>query len=203
MRLSLQFLCNLSICIPGLSDEVDNLMPHVLDKRFKDTLLKFVGHDCASIARAACAFINNMLKNLGKDFYQDMDGKDLMSEIVKSTMVDIQAALDAIILLLKEPNYLKKTYDKLMYLLDIIHQEIRSKMYNVHQKNPEAFPLDAIAFLSNKFKNKSNLILKTTDSCIKDVEPVEVTIILDILGVISSSNLEESKPLKEDLKVYC
>lgn len=197
LRLSLQFLCNLSM------SEVGDVMPQLLDKNFKVALAKLVGHDNASIARAACAFVYNMLKKLREDFYQGIDRKELMSQLIKSTMSDIQAALDITVLLIKERDYLKESYDEMeiddkLYLLDIIHQEARTKVYNEDKKDSSCFPLDAVAFLSDKFKKRSDLILKTVDSYLKDVEPMEITIILDILCTITSGNSEESNFLKED-----
>lgn len=165
---------------------------------------KLVGHDRAPVARAACAYVHNMVKKLFKEFYASTDKKELTAELIKSTISDIQAALDTVTLLLKEPNYLKDIYDEIsiddkLYLLDIIHQETRSVVYNEQNKSAAWLPIEAIEFLSEKFKKKSDLILKTADSKMNGLEPTEVTILLDILGVITSNpTLEECKKLQED-----
>lgn len=145
-----------------------------------------------------------MVKQLFKEFYATIDKKELTAELIKSTISDIQAALDTVILLLKEPNYLKDIYDEIsiddrLYLLDIIHQEVRSFVYNEANKNSYWLPIESIEFLSDKFKKKSDLILKTVDSQLNNIEPTEVTILIDILGVLTSNpKLDECKKLQED-----
>ena len=172
---------------------------------------KLVGHDRPTIARAACAYVHNMVKQLFKEFYATIDKKELTTELIKSTIADIQAALDTVILLLKEPTYLNDIYDEIsiddkLYLLDIIHQEVRSVVYNEESRMANKLPIETIEFLSEKFKKKSDLILKTVDSHMNDLEPTEVTILLDILGVLTSNfAMEECKKLQEDksLLVNC
>ncbi|OXU26224.1 hypothetical protein TSAR_015649 [Trichomalopsis sarcophagae] len=206
LRLSLQFLCNFFTFAFNISTSTnaDVIMEYIKDQNFKDTIIKLVGHDRAPIARAACAYVHNMVKQLFKEFYATIDKKELTAELIKSTISDIQAALDTVILLLKEPNYLKDIYDEIsiddrLYLLDIIHQEVRSFVYNEENKNTHWLPIESIEFLSDKFKKKSDLILKTVNSELNNIEPTEVTILIDILGVLTSNpKLDECKKLQED-----
>lgn len=163
-----------------------------------------MGHDRAPIARAACAYVHNMVKQVFKEFYGSINKKELTAELIKSTISDIQAALDTLTLLLHEPTFLKDIYDEIsiddrLYLLDIIYQEVRSTAYNEENEKTCKFPIEAVEFLADKFKKKSDIILKTADNQLNDIEPTEVTIVLDILGVLTSNNSsEECKKLQED-----
>ncbi|XP_058802206.1 uncharacterized protein LOC131670546 [Phymastichus coffea] len=207
LRLSLQLLCNFFTFAFNIekSANADLFMTYIKDKKFKDTIIKLVGHDRAPIARAACAYVHNMVRQVFKEFYGSIDKKELTSELIKSIISDIQAALDTVTLLLKEPSYLKEIYEELsiddkLYLIDIIHQEVRAVVYNEEKtKDVYGLPIEAIEFLADKFKKKSDLILKTVDTYLNGLEPTEITILIDILGVLTSNpKLEESKKLQED-----
>ncbi|XP_014218473.1 ataxin-10 [Copidosoma floridanum] len=206
LRLSIQFLCNYFTFAfdISISSNANVILDCVKDQNFKNTIIKLVGHDRAPIARAACAYVHNMVKQLFQEFYPTIDKKKLTTELIKSTISDIQAALDTITLLLRDPNYLKDIYEEVsiddrLYLLDIIHQEVRSVAYNEGNHGAYVMPIETIEFLADNFKKKSDLILKTVDTHVKNLEPTEVTILLDILGVLTSnSHLEECKRLQED-----
>ncbi|KAJ8674372.1 hypothetical protein QAD02_005634 [Eretmocerus hayati] len=206
LRLSIQFLCNFFTFAFDISTSTnaDGIMEYIKEEHFKKTIIKLVGHDRAPIARATCAYIHNMVKQVFKEFYASIDKKELTAELIKSTMSDIQAALDTVILLLKDSSYLKDIYDEIsiddrLYLLDIIHEEIRAVAYDEENKNDSWLPVESIEFLTDKFKKKSDLILKTSDSQMNNIEPTEVTILLKILGVMTSNpNLEACKKLRED-----
>lgn len=143
-----------------------------------------------------------MVKKLNKEFYAVMNIKELTSKLIQSIVFDIHAALDTVVLLLQEPNYLKDIYEEItidnkLYLLDIVHQEVSSAS-NAQGKSYK-LPMEAVEFLSNKFKAKSDLILKTAEAQINMMDPTEVTILLDILGVMTTNpEFEVFKKLQED-----
>jgi hypothetical protein len=145
-----------------------------------------------------------MIKQHFKDFYASINKKELTTELVKSTIADIQAALDAITLLLNEPYYLKDVYNEItiddkLYLLDIIFQTVRSASYEELNKNPTGLHIEAIEFLCDIFKKKSDMIFKSIETQMNDLDLTEVTILLDILGILTyKSSKEQIKKLQDD-----
>lgn len=143
-----------------------------------------------------------MVRKLNKEFYTVINIKELTSKLIQSVVFDIHAALDTVVLLLQEPNYLKDIYEEIsidnkLYLLDIVHQEVTS-ISNKQDKDKKKLPVETVEFLSDTFKSKSDLILKTAEAQV-NLDPTEVTILLDLLGAMSTNPEYESfKKLQQD-----
>ena len=107
----------------------------------------------------------------------------------------IQSASDVTLFLIQERNLLPNIYDDLqiddkLYLLEMIH-------LNLLETN-QCLPAETAKFLADKFKKKSDLVLKTVDTYLDGMEPMEVTILLDILGILTSGDDEVSLMLRGD-----
>ncbi|XP_011498916.1 PREDICTED: ataxin-10 [Ceratosolen solmsi marchali] len=194
LRLSLQFLCNFFTFSCKNSSAVDSVIK----------CIKLVGDDRAPIARVACAYVHNMVKQHLQQFYTTIDKKQLTTELIKSTIADIRAALDALSLLVNEPHYLKEVYNEIsiddkLYLLDIIFQTVHSGPCNEGIENPTGLQIEVIEFLCDIFKKKSDAIFKSVDTEMSDLDITEITMLLDIIGIITSkSNKEQCKSLQDD-----
>ena len=170
-----------------------------------------IGSENLPLARAACAYIHNSLKQLPNDYYSKSELNNTAEALIHADKLGIHSAYDTILLLLTKPDWLESTYDNLpieskLHLLDIIYQDLRESVYS--ERNNERstnFPDQVVQFISNRFKKRSDLILKTVDSYLKDMEPTEITLLLGIIGVISSKDSSECNLLKNDksLMINC
>lgn len=103
-------------------------------------------------------------------------------------------------LLLSEKNTLENIYDDMttenkLCLLEIIYSELSDPI----DKSKEEYVLtkDTIEYLIERFCRKSDLILKTVDTYVDKLEPMEIVILLDILGTLTSRSCEEYSFLKD------
>ena len=127
--------------------------------------------------------------------YVSTSDKSLTKLLINAARRGIQSASDLILLLVREKNLLVSVYDDLqidgkLYLLEMIH-------LNLLETN-QCLTVEAAKFLADKFKKKSDLVLKTVDTYLDGMEPMELTILLDILGILTSQNTEVSLILRRD-----
>lgn len=139
------------------------------------------------LASAACIYVHNALKNLCHSYFT-MDEKDLWLQLLKPAKEGFTSATDALLLLLHRSNVLEDVYDSItisekLDLLEIIYNEIweswQSDLNTVLTK-------DQAEFLALTFCKKSDLILKTVDTYVNNVDPTEVILILNILGLLTT-----------------
>lgn len=160
--------------------------------------------DQVPLARAACAYVHNALKKLPMDYFQEAEIQSLAQPLIKADKLGIQSAEESLINLLRTANWLCSVYDEVsmeakLYLLEIIHQEVRDAVYSSPgDKIKDKLPSDVIQFLSERFRKRSDLILKTVDSYLNGMEPMEITLMLDIIGAISSEDSQECHLLQND-----
>lgn len=124
----------------------------------------------------------------------------LCSQLLKPIKDGFQSAQDALIFLLRQPDILQNAYNDMdtndkLYLLKIIYNEISEDAYKSEAKR--TFPKDTIEFLSQRFCRRSDLILKTVDTYLREMEPAEIIILLDILATLTSESSEEYNFLKD------
>lgn len=139
------------------------------------------------LARAACIYVHNALKNLCHSYFTT-DEKDLYLQLLKPIKEGFTSATDALFLLLRRPNVFEYVYNSItmsekLDLLEIIYNEAweswQSDLDTVLAK-------DQAEFLALTFCKKSDLILKTVDTYVNSVDPMEVTLILNILGLLTT-----------------
>jgi len=140
------------------------------------------------LTNAACIYIHNALKNLHYDYFMH-DQKILCQKLLKSTKEGFVSAKDALVDLLRRPNVFENVYSSLVVdekldLLDIIYDELWASWESNHDV---ILTENQIEFLASTFCEKSDLILKTVDTYANNVEPREIILILDILGLVTST----------------
>ncbi|XP_012258551.2 uncharacterized protein LOC105687468 [Athalia rosae] len=183
LRLSIQFLCNLCKSPPQC----------IFDEQFKKTMIVFIQHEHLPVQRAACAFVHNALTLFQEMYYTDFEKDSLTLSLIKPVKLGIPSAIDALKYLLKDPVRLCSIYkdlptDDRLYLLELIYQELRETGF---ETSAIKFSSESISFLSNRFKRKSDCVLKTVNSYMDGTEPMEIMILLDILGVLTSITSED------------
>jgi len=139
------------------------------------------------LANAACIYVHNALKNLHCDYFM-RDQKVLYQKLLESTKEGFTSAKDALLDLLRRPSVFENVYSSLVIdekldLLDIIYNELWESWESSHDL---ILTEGQAEFLALTFCEKSDLILKTVDTYINNVEPREVILILDILGLVTS-----------------
>lgn len=147
-----------------------------------------------SLVRASCAFIHNALKKYEGNTFLEREKKHLCSQLLKPIKQDFESAKEALMLLLLERNILKNIYNDMtienkLYLLEIICNELSSSIHKF--KSEYIFTKDTIEFLIERFCKRSDLILKTVDIYLDEMEPIEIVILLDIIGILTSKFCEE------------
>lgn len=139
------------------------------------------------LANAACIYVHNALKKLGRSYFT-MNEKDLYLQLLNPIKEDFTPAKDALLLLLHRPNVFEEIYNSVtmnekLDLLEIIYNEIweswQSDLNTLLTK-------DQVEFLALTFCKKSDLILKTVDTYVNSIDPTEVLLILNILGLLTT-----------------
>ncbi|KAF7380517.1 hypothetical protein HZH68_016382 [Vespula germanica] len=198
LRLCIQFLCNLFTfaCNNGNSSQCKSIKNYLSGTTFQNAIIKFICFEDISIARAACMFIHNTLKKFDQDYFTWNDKIHVCSQLLKK-VEDLQCAKDALLCLLNQANVFKSVYEDIsmenkLHLLQIIYEEAQDVIYR-HEKSDTGFTFcqKLINFLSDRFCKRSDLILKTKDTYLNNFEPMEVIILLDILGVLTSEVTDE------------
>lgn len=139
------------------------------------------------LTSSACIYVHNALKNLCHSYFTTNE-KDLCLQLLKPVKEGFTSATDALLLLLRRPNIFEDVYNSIavsekLNLLEIIYNEIweswQSDLDTVITK-------DQAEFLALTFCKKSDLILKTVDTYVNSVDPTEVILILNILGLLTT-----------------
>jgi len=139
------------------------------------------------LVSAACIYVHNALQKLCHNYFT-MEQKDLCLQLLKPAKEGFTSAKDALLLLLHRPNIFEDTYNNItmsekLDLLEIIYNEMwkswQSDLNTVLTKNQAEF-------LALTFCKKSDLILKTVDTYVNSIDPTEIILILNILGLLTT-----------------
>lgn len=139
------------------------------------------------LTSAACIYMHNALKNLCHSYFTTNE-KDLCLQLLKPVKGGLTSATDALLLLLRRPNVFEDVYSNItmsekLGLLEIIYNEI----WESWQSDLDAVLTKKQAeFLALTFCKKSDLILKTVDTYANTVDPTEIILILNILGLLTT-----------------
>ncbi|KAK2581023.1 hypothetical protein KPH14_006072 [Odynerus spinipes] len=205
LRLSIQFLCNLFTfaCNNINSLQCKSIKDYLNNATFKNAITKLISFEDNSVSRAVCMFIHNALEKFGSDYFTNKDKSHVCSQLLKKAK-DLKCARDALLRLLNEAEIFKNVYEDIsaedrLCLLEIIYQEAQEVIYHCEKGDVEfTFSQELICFLSEHFRRRSDLVLKTKETYLKDVEPMEIIILLDILGVLTSEASDKLCILQKD-----
>ncbi|RLU24035.1 hypothetical protein DMN91_004244 [Ooceraea biroi] len=188
LRLSIQFLCNFFTYALPNAVSMDDDVPRYLDSDdLKQTILNTTSSRHRPLANAACIYVHNALKKLHYDYFMH-DQKILYQKLLKPTKEGFTSAKDALLCLLRRPNVFEDVYSSIgvdgkLDLLEVIYNEL----WESWETNDDVtFTQDQAEFLALTFCERSDLILKTVDTYVNSVEPREVILTLDILGLLTS-----------------
>lgn len=192
LRLSIQFLCNLfTYACPDVTSADNDILRYLnCDNNLQQAILSCMQSDHRPLANAACIYVHNALNKLSHSYFT-LEKRDLGLQLLKPAKEDFTSAKDALLLLLRQPNVFEDTYDSAavsekLDLLEIIHNEIwkswQSDLNTVLTK-------DQAEFLALTFCKKSDLILKTADTYVNSIDPTEIILILNILGLLTAQNM--------------
>ena len=202
LRLSIQFLCNLFTCARDGSSFPDqyNIPTYLNDINLKGMIIDLTKSEHVLLVRASCAFVHNALKEFDGKTFTELEKIRLCSQLLKPIKDGFQSAQVALIFLLRQPCILQNAYNDMdindkLYLLKIIYNEICEEAYESKAKH--TFPKDTTEFLSQRFCRRSDLILKTVDTYLCEMEPAEIIILLDILATLTSESSKEYNFLKD------
>ncbi|KAI4493048.1 hypothetical protein M0802_009696 [Mischocyttarus mexicanus] len=194
LRLCIQFLCNLYTfaCDDINSLRCNSIRKHFNDATFQNALIKCISYKDISVARATCMFVHNALKKFDRNHFTWKDNSYVCSQLL-TKVKDLECAKDALLCLLNQPDIFQSVYQDIVMedklnLLQIIHEAAKDVIYR-KEINDTGFTFcrKLNNFLSDCFCKRSDLILKTMATYLNNnFEPMEVIIILDILGVLSS-----------------
>lgn len=144
------------------------------------------------LASAACIYVHNALKELHEDYFADDERNHLCARLLKPIKEGFASAKDALLRILHRPNAFEIAYHSMamnekLDLLEIIYNELWESACQTAQTdfNP-MLTNDAVEFLALTFCKRSDLILKTVDKYVESVDPAEVILILNILGLLTS-----------------
>ncbi|KAL0126524.1 hypothetical protein PUN28_005119 [Cardiocondyla obscurior] len=186
LRLSIQFLSNLFTyaCSDLMSADV---LKYLNRDDLKQSILNCIQSDHKFLTSASCIYVHNALKNLCESYFA-MNEKNLCLQLLKPLKEGFKSARDALFLLLHQPNVFKDVYSNItmsekLDLLEIIYNEI----WESWQTDLKAvLTKDQAEFLALTFCKKSDLILKTVDTYVNSVDPKEIILILNILGLFTT-----------------
>lgn len=161
------------------------------------------------LVRASSVFIHNALKEFDGETFTDTEQIHLCSRLLKPVKDGFQSAKDALLLLLlRRKNVLKCAYidmpmENKLCLLQIICNELPDLLDE--SENECVFTKDTIEFLIERFCRRSDLILKTSDIDLDDVDAREIVILLDILAILTATSCKTYRSLKgyKSLLINC
>lgn len=139
------------------------------------------------LANAACIYVHNALKKLCHNYFT-MEKKDLFLQLLKPAKEGFTSAKDALLFLLHRPNVVEEVYnnvtmDEKLDLLKIIYDEV----WNAWQSDFNTVLTENQAeFLALTFCKKSDLILKTVNTYVNSIDPTEIILILNIMGLLTT-----------------
>lgn len=202
LRLCIQFLCNLFTfaCKDSNFPDQYNILQFLYNTDLKDVIITMTHSKHTPIVRASCAFVHNALKEFEGKTFSEGEKKRLCSQLLKAIKEGFESAKEALMLLLSEKDILQSVYcdmtiENKLCLLEIIYNELSNSIDKFG--NEYKFTQDAIEFLIKRFCRKSDLILKTVDTYLDEIEPTEIVILLDVLGALTSRSCEEYSFLKD------
>ncbi|XP_015186462.1 PREDICTED: uncharacterized protein LOC107071730 [Polistes dominula] len=195
LRLCIQFLCNLYsfACNDINSLHCKSIKNHFVNATFQNTLIKCISLEDTTIVKSACMFVHNALKIFNRDNFIWDDNSYVCSQLL-TKITDLECAKEALLCLFNQANIFEKVYEDItmedkLNLLHIIHEQAKDVIYKNKKKNDTGFTFNRKLnkYLSDRFCKRSDLILKTKDTYLdNNFEPMEVVILLDILGVLTS-----------------
>ncbi|KAK0169810.1 hypothetical protein PV328_010449 [Microctonus aethiopoides] len=202
MRISFSFLCNISAVVD------QDLPDNIYDPQLKKIIIKLLSLDFdtpekITLTRRICCFIYNIMK-ITNLCYIPEDFVIFVYGLLKADQLGINIAQDILLLLMNTPQFVRDIYEILptelkLYMLEVLYQNLKSTVYDCANNENVYIPSnDIIKFLADRFKKKSDLILKTVNTYVNGMEPVEITIILDILGVLTTTKLAHHITLQND-----
>ncbi|XP_076749567.1 ataxin-10 [Xylocopa sonorina] len=202
LRLSIQFLCNLFTFAYKDSNFPDqyNIPQYLYDTNVKDAIMNAMHSECTLLVRASCVFIHNALKEFEGETFIDTEKSRLCIQLLKPIKDGFTSAMESLMLLLYHTNVLQTAYNNMtledkLCLLEIIYKRLSNSVED--PKEGYMFTMNTIEFLIEKFCRRSDLILKTVDACLDEIEPTEVVILLDILGTLTSGSCKEYNFIKD------
>lgn len=138
-----------------------------------------IGHEHMPLARAACCFVFNT-----NHYISHTKESEFLKNLIHASKLEINAALEIINYHIESTKNFEQLYEDLsiddkLYILQVIHENLLNQTY-------QSVNTEMTKFIIEKFKRKSDLILKTVDTYLDGVQPMEIMILLDILGVLSS-----------------
>lgn len=149
--------------------------------------------DHTSLANASCIFVYNALTVLDENYFTDDEKTHLYSQLLKPIKQGFASATDSMFYLLCQPNVFEVIYNNMipnekLDLLEIIYDKLwnQSICETLHTDFNPILRNDAVEFLALTFCEKSDLILKTVDSYTDNINPTEVILILNILGLLTA-----------------
>lgn len=160
--------------------------------------------DHTLLASAACIFMHNALKELHEDYFTNDERNYLCFQLLKPIKEGLISAKDALLHILRRANVFDIIYNSMamnekLDLLQIIYNELwESKCETTQIDFNPIFTNKVVEFLALTFCERSDLILKTVDTYVDVIDPTEVILILDILGLFTSLSykiLENAKSL--------
>lgn len=202
LRLSIQFLCNLfTYACPDEMSTDNNVHRYLNCSQLKQVILNCMQSNNKPLASAACIYVHNVVKKLHYDYFT-IDVKSLCIQLLKPIKVGFTSAKDILLYILHEPKFIFEdvytniTISEKLDLLKIIYSEF----WECWQSDSNRILTDdQVEFLILTFCKKSDLILKTVDTYMNNVEPTEVIFILNILGLITT-NVSQYKIKTETAK---
>ncbi|KYQ56979.1 Ataxin-10 [Trachymyrmex zeteki] len=188
LRLSIQFLCNLfTYACPNITSTEEDILRYLNCDNLKQVILSCMQSDNRLLANAACIYVHNALKKLCHNYFT-MEKKDLFLQLLKPAKEGFTSAKDALLFLLHRPNVVEEVYnnvtmDEKLDLLKIIYDEV----WNAWQSDFNTVLTENQAeFLALTFCKKSDLILKTVNTYVNSIDPTEIILILNIMGLLTT-----------------
>ncbi|XP_043478163.1 ataxin-10 [Leptopilina heterotoma] len=179
----MQFLSNFVsfACKTSNAPDLEEAPSHLNSEKLKNAIVFLIGHEHMPVARAACCFVFNT--NHHNDI-SDTKECEFLKNLIHASRLEINAALEIINYFIVNTKNFEQIYENLsiddkLYILQVIHENLLNETY-------QSISTEMTKFIIEKFKRKSDLILKTVDTYLDGMQPMEVMILLDILGVLSS-----------------
>ena len=187
-RLSIQFLCNLfTYACPSVASTDNDVLRYINCDNLKQTILNSTQSDHKPLVSAACIYVHNALKELHYSYFANNE-KALYLHLLKPIKEGFTSAKDALLRLLHRSNGFKNIYSNMaisekLDLLEIIYNELWESWQSDHNA---VLTDDQAEFLALTFCKNSDLILKTVDTYVDSVNPTEIILILNILGLLTT-----------------
>lgn len=164
--------------------------------------------DHRPLASAACVFVHNALKKFDCNYFTNTENDLCLQLLIKPVKEGLASAKDALLHLMHQPNvifanvYNSTAISERLDLLEIIYNEL----WQSWQSDSSTVLTDAQAeFIALTFCQKSDLILKTVDMYVDSVDPTEIILILNILGLLTAQRKisENARRLLINCKCKC